>query len=90
MNIKKKSTYFSGQCYKRQLQHPVKALNQSTSSANSNGTEVTLKKTQHSIRLVEIPWSSARKDGIRLSVDEHPYGIPVHSVAGCKGVRISE
>ncbi|XP_038109700.1 LIM domain kinase 1 isoform X1 [Culex quinquefasciatus] len=85
-----RSKLFCGQCYKRQLQHPVKALNQSTSSANSNGTEVTLKKTQHSIRLVEIPWSSARKDGIRLSVDEHPYGIPVHSVAGCKGVRISE
>lgn len=59
-------------------------------SAMTHDIDGSSKKIPHSIRLVEIPWSNVKKDGIRLSTDEHLYGIPSHSAVGCKGVRISE
>lgn len=67
--------------------NPVRQI---AGSAMTNETDGTSKKTPHSIRLVEIPWSNVKKDGIRLSVEENLYGLPAHSTAGCKGVRISE
>ena len=54
---------------------------------------LTIKKPPHSIRLVEIPWQSSNKGGIRLSVDENDCdNIPFSPAtsSGCRGVRISE
>ncbi|XP_065088730.1 LIM domain kinase 1 isoform X3 [Ochlerotatus camptorhynchus] len=85
-----RSKLFCGQCYKRQFKDTSKPVRQISGSAMTNETDGASKKTPHSIRLVEIPWSNVKKDGIRLSVEEHLYGLPAHSAAGCKGVRISE
>ncbi|XP_055592053.1 LIM domain kinase 1 isoform X2 [Uranotaenia lowii] len=87
-----RSKLFCGQCYKRKIQE----LNLKTGidipdNTMTHTNENDLKKTHHSIRLVEIPWSNARKDGIRLAVDGNRYGVSQHSKTGdCKGVRISE
>ncbi|XP_055532763.1 LIM domain kinase 1 isoform X2 [Wyeomyia smithii] len=85
-----RSKLFCGQCYKRQTQESVKLIYECTDSGTKNTFEGKQKKTPHSIRLVEIPWSNTKKDALRLSVDENLYGIPAHSNTGCKGIRISE
>ncbi|XP_053684379.1 LIM domain kinase 1 [Sabethes cyaneus] len=85
-----RSKLFCGQCYKRQMQESGKLIYECTDSGIKNTVESKQKKTPHSIRLVEIPWSSTKKDALRLSVDENLYGISTHSDTGCKGVRISE
>lgn len=71
--------FFSGQCYRRQMQ----PLSKSNNSAAQ-------KVTPHSIRLVEIPWTKGNKGGIRLTIDENQKGAPISASAGCPGVRISE
>ncbi|XP_058465809.1 LIM domain kinase 1 isoform X2 [Malaya genurostris] len=85
-----RSKLFCGQCYKRQMQESAKMVHECTDSSMLNATDGTRKKTPHSIRLIEIPWTNAKKDGIRLSVDENLYGVPTYSTTGCKNVRISE
>ncbi|XP_062554211.1 LIM domain kinase 1 isoform X2 [Armigeres subalbatus] len=85
-----RSKLFCGQCYKKRTNNTTKVERQILDSAVTHETDGSSKKTPHSIRLVEIPWSNARKDGIRLSADDHLFGIPSHSAVGCKGVRISE
>lgn len=72
------------------MQESVKLIYEGTDSGIKNTVDGKQKKTPHSIRLVEIPWSNTKRDALRLSVDENVYGIPAHSNTGCKGVRISE
>lgn len=72
--------FFSGQCYRRQMQ----PLLRSTTNSQNNLLP------PHSIRLVEIPWTKGNKGGIRLSVDESQVGAPISAGVGCPGVRISE
>ncbi|XP_049540335.1 LIM domain kinase 1 isoform X1 [Anopheles darlingi] len=83
-----RSKLFCGACYKHQhctLQNTV-AKGESISDAK--------RKVPHSIRLVEIPWSSARTDRIRLATDEKLLfggpGAMGGPTTGCKSVRISE
>ncbi|XP_019533661.2 LIM domain kinase 1 isoform X2 [Aedes albopictus] len=85
-----RSKLFCGQCYKKRINDTTNAERQIPTSAMTYESDGSSKKTPHSIRLVEIPWSNVKKDGIRLSTDEHLYGVPSHSAVGCKGVRISE
>ncbi|XP_021705788.1 LIM domain kinase 1 isoform X1 [Aedes aegypti] len=85
-----RSKLFCGQCYKKRMNDTTKVDRQIPGSAMTHDMDGSSKKIPHSIRLVEIPWSNVKKDGIRLSTDEHLYGIPSHSAVGCKGVRISE
>ncbi|EAT48809.1 AAEL000187-PA [Aedes aegypti] len=85
-----RSKLFCGQCYKKRMNDTTKVDRQIPGSAMTHDIDGSSKKIPHSIRLVEIPWSNVKKDGIRLSTDEHLYGIPSHSAVGCKGVRISE
>ncbi|XP_037915366.1 LIM domain kinase 1 isoform X2 [Hermetia illucens] len=80
-----RSKLYCGQCYRRQM-NPL-----SKSSANSNNSASSINsKPLHSIRLIEIPWKKGSKSGLRLSLDENQYGMPITADSGCRGVRISE
>lgn len=59
-------------------------------SKSTNNSSIPIKKSPHSIRLVEIPWTKGNKSGIRLSFDENQRGAPISSTGQCPGVRISE
>ncbi|XP_055621389.1 LIM domain kinase 1 isoform X2 [Toxorhynchites rutilus septentrionalis] len=85
-----RSKLFCGNCYKQQMHDTGKAASDSTDRVTPCTTENTQKKIPHSIRLVEIPWTGSKKDGIRLAVDENLCGVPARSAVGCKDVRISE
>lgn len=62
------------------------------SRTNASGSMPSSQKTlPHSIRLVEIPWSSENKGAIRLQADENNQnGLPSTMSTKCSGVRISE
>lgn len=82
-----RSQLYCGQCYRRQMPSSQVHVQEFPDAS------LTIKKPPHSIRLVEIPWQSSNKGGIRLSVDENDCNnIPFSPAAssGCRGVRISE
>lgn len=83
-----RSQLYCGQCYRRQM-----PSSQVHVQEYPDDEALTIKKPPHSIRLVEIPWQSSNKGGIRLSVDENDCDNTQFSPAaasGCRGVRISE
>ncbi|XP_050097436.1 LIM domain kinase 1 isoform X1 [Anopheles aquasalis] len=85
-----RSKLFCGACYKHQHCTLLDTV------AKGEGISDAKRKVPHSIRLVEIPWSSARTERIRLAAapdEKLLFGGPGAMggpTSGCKSVRISE
>ncbi|KFB46517.1 hypothetical protein ZHAS_00014509 [Anopheles sinensis] len=88
-----RSKLYCGQCYKRHQSAFVEVSRNGTTTTSSlvRGEKAKQQPLPHTIRLVEIPWTNARTDRIRLATDDKLFGASGKGAgAGCKSVRISE
>ncbi|XP_058130125.1 LIM domain kinase 1 [Anopheles coustani] len=88
-----RSKLYCGQCYKRHQSALVEVSRNGTTTTSSivRGEKAKQQPLPHTIRLVEIPWTNARTDRIRLATDDKLFGASGKGAgAGCKSVRISE
>lgn len=86
---------FSGHCYHRQIDPraknlPKKSIELSDILQPSSSKQSPQKTLPHSIRLVEIPWTTENKNVLRLSVDGIQSGAPSPTGNQCTGVHISQ
>lgn len=91
---------FSGHCYHQQIDPraknlPRKSIESPTSLSDilapCSSAQAIQKSLPHSIRLVEIPWTSENKNVIRLSIDDSiQSGTLTPTGNKCTGIRISQ